>query len=448
MRSTRRTFLKHLAAAGAAAPVILPAWAHGAAPSETVRVASVGVGGKGASDSSNAAKHPNTRLVAFAEIDIRAHKRSGYAKAVKKWPDAKRFTDWRRMLDAMHSDIDALTVSTPDHMHAPITMTALGHGIACYTQKPLTRTIHEARVLTLAAAKAKVATQMGNQHHNGLPYRLLVHYIREGAIGKVKEAHAWSNRPIWPQGIDRPTGADPIPEGLAWDLWLGVAPDRPYKQDVYHPFVWRGWYDFGAGALGDMGCHIIDPVVWALGLGPALSVRYDGPSPKPETFPKEETLTYRFKGTPYTAGDEIVVKWYDGGRKPPVRLAPLPQGMKELPKNGTLFVGEKGVLLTPHGSGPMLLPRQQYADYQKPKLPAIDHTGQWIDAVRGQGETTSSFAYAGPLTETVLMGVVASRVPGQTLLWDAANLRFTNSAKATAYVKEDYRKGWEVAGLS
>jgi len=142
------------------------------------------------------------------------------------------------------------------------------------------------------------------------------------------------------------------------------------------------------------------------------------------------------------------VKWYDGGRKPPVRLAPLPQGMKELPKNGTLFVGEKGVLLTPHGSGPMLLPRQQYADYQKPKLPAIDHTGQWIDAVRGRGETTSSFAYAGPLTETVLMGVVASRVPGQTLLWDAANLRFTNSAKATAYVKEDYRKGWEVAGLS
>ena len=448
MPTTRRSFLKGLAAAGAAAPVIVPAWARGAAPSETVRVASVGVGGKGWSDASGAAGIVNTRLVAFADVaQGSAVRGDSFAKAAKKWPDAKPFADWRRMLDAMARQIDALTVSTPDHMHAPITMTALGRGIGCYTQKPMTRTIHEARQLTLAAARAKVATQMGNQHHNGIPYRLLVHYIREGAIGRVREAHAWSNRPIWPQGIDRPDGADPVPEGLHWDLWLGAAPDRPYKKDVYHPFKWRGWYDFGAGALGDMGCHIIDPVVWALELGPALSVRYDGPPPKPETFPKEETLAYRFKGTKHTVGDEITVKWYDGGRLPPADLAPMPQGAT-LPSNGTLFVGEKGVLVTPHGGGPMLLPRQQYADYQKPKLPPINHYGQWIDAVRGRGETTSSFAYAGPLTETVLMGVVASRVPGETLAWDPAALKFTNSAKATAYVKEDYRKGWEVEGLS
>jgi len=447
MSTTRRSFLKHLAAAGAAAPVVLPAWARGAEPSNQVNVASVGVGGKGSSDSGGAARHG--RMIAFADVAQGANsRRGGFAKAVKAWPDAKPYADWRRMLDAHGKDIDALTVSTPDHMHAPITMTALALGIGCYTQKPLTRTIYEARQLNLAAARAKVATQMGNQHHNGLPYRLLVHYIREGAIGKVKEAHSWSNRPIWPQGIDRPTGADPVPEGLHWDLWLGVARERPYKKNVYHPFKWRGWYDYGAGALGDMGCHIIDPVVWSLELGPALSVHYNGPAPKPETFPTEETLTYRFKGTAYTAGNEITVKWYDGGRLPPAELAPLPQGMKGLPKNGTLFIGTKGVLLTPHGSGPMLLPRDQYADYEKPKLPSIDHYGQWMDAIRGKGETTSSFAYAGPLTETVLLGVVASRVPGETLRWDPKTLTFPNSAKATAYVKEDYRKGWEVEGLS
>jgi len=449
MNATRRTFLKQVAVAGAAAPIILPRGARGAPANEQVQVACVGVGGKGWSDAGGAAKQENARIVAFADVDTgSSSRRGGFAKAAKTWPDAKRFTDWRQMLDAMHSDIDALTVSTPDHMHAPITMTALSRGIACYTQKPLTRTIYEARRLAQAAAKANVATQMGNQHHNSVAYRLLVHYVQEGAIGKVRQAHAWSNRPIWPQGIERPSGSDPVPDGLAWDLWLGVAPERPYKKDVYHPFKWRGWYDFGAGALGDMGCHIIDPVVWSLDLGPALCVHYDGPTPMPETFPKQETLTYRFKGTRYTAGDEIVVKWYDGGRLPPADLAPLPEGMKGLPKNGTLFVGTKGVLLCEHGGGPMLLPRQQYRDYEKPKLPAIDHYGQWIAAVRGEGETTSSFAYAGPLTETVLLGVVASRVPGQTLEWDAENLRFTNSAKATAYVKEEYRKGWEVEGLS
>ena len=450
MRSTRRRFLKHLAAASAAAPMIVPAFARGASPSETVRLACVGVGGKGRSDSSNAAKQPNTRLIAFAEVDQgKSGRKGGYGWAAEQWPDAKRFADWRKMLDAVGKDLDALTVSTPDHMHAPITMTALRLGIGCYTQKPMTRTIYEARRLTEAAAEAKVATQMGNQHHNGLAYRLLVHYIRDGAIGKVKEAHAWSNRPIWPQGIKRPEGADPVPDGFHWGLWLGVASERPYKKDIYHPFKWRGWYDFGAGALGDMGCHIIDPVVWALDLGPALSIRYDGPPPMPETFPKEETLTYRFKGTAYTAGDEITMKWYDGGRKPPDDLVALPKGMKGLPTQGTLFIGTKGAAVTPHpGGGPMLLPREQYADYEKPKLQPINHSGQWIDAVRGKGETTSSFAYAGPLTETVLMGVVASRVPGETLEWDPAALKFTNSAKATAYVKEDYRKGWEVDGLS
>jgi predicted dehydrogenase len=358
------------------------------------------------------------------------------------------------MLDKEGKRLNGITVSTPDHMHAPVTMTALQLGLATYTQKPLTRTLHEARRLTLAARKAGVVTQMGNQGHSGVAYRTLVQWIQAGAIGKVTEAHAWSNRPSWPQGIDRPAGSSPVPETLNWDLWLGVAPERPYVAGAYCPFNWRGWYDFGAGALGDMGCHIIDPVVWSLNLAAPRRVSYQGPSPKPETFPAWEIITYEFAGTQHTSGPSFTLRWYDGKRDgvpnlPPVELASLPAGEK-LPANGSLFIGEKGVLLCEHGGRgfPRLLPEERFAGYAVPKLEEVDHYLQWTNAIRGEGQTTSDFDYAGPLTETVLLGTVASRVPGETLEWDSANLRFTNSPAASAYVQQPYRKGWEVAGLS
>jgi len=296
---------------------------------------------------------------------------------------------------------------------------------------------------------------------------MVVDLIRRGVIGKVEEAHTWSNRPIWPQGMDRPAGSDPIPDTLDWDKWLGVAPERPFldrwpkgsgyegKRNIYVPFSWRGWYDFGSGALGDMGCHIIDPVYWSLELTAPNWVEYNGPEPKSEMFPTEETLTYEFPGTRYT-GETIRVKWYDGGRKPPRELAQMgvqesgrDKGKpRELPSNGSLFVGSKGVIVCPHGSGPQLFPEENFKGLDRPKLGGLDHYMIWTNAIKGDHKTNCSFAYAGPLAETVLLGVISSHVPGERLRWDAENLRFTNSEKANKYVRPEYRAGWEVDGLS
>lgn len=445
-RSTRRDFLRRASAVAAAAAATCPAILRARSPNGVVRVAGVGAGGKGWSDLNGAAG--SAQIVAFCDVETGGNRKGGFGKAAEKWPDAKRYVDWREMLDKEHKNLDAVTVSTPDHMHAPATMTAIGLGLGAYTQKPLTRTVHEARQLTLAAAEAGVATQMGNQHHNGRTYRTLVKIIQDGVIGKIKEAHAWSNRPIWPQGIDRPSGQDPVPEGLHWDLWLGVAPERPYLTGVYHPFKWRGWYDFGAGALGDMGCHIIDPVVWALALGAPTTVWYEGPEPKPETFPEWERIHYDFPGTEFSTDDSIHVVWHDGNRKPPQELAQMPAG-RTLPSNGTLFVGEEGTLVTSHGSSslPALFPAEKFHDYQIPEVERVDHYRQWTDAIRGVAKTTSGFGYAGPLTETVLLGTIASRVPNERLQWNSADLMFTNSTKANEYVHQEYRKGWEVKGL-
>ncbi len=463
-RQSRREFLKTTSAAlgiGIASQSIYFPPLVRAASGDKVRLAAVGAGGKGAGDIRETSK--DQIVVTLCDVDQKQA-----ANTRKQFPNARFYTDWRKMLEKEAKNIDGITVSTPDHMHAPVTMTALSMGLATYTQKPLTRTVYEARQLRLAAQRSGVATQMGNQGHSGVGYRMVVALIQRGVIGKVKEAHTWSNRPIWPQGLDRPAGSDPIPDTLDWDKWLGVAPERPYKASwpetpgfrrkrgsVYVPFSWRGWYDFGAGALGDMGCHIIDPVYWSLELTAPNWVEYSGPEPKPEMFPTEETLTYEFEGTRYT-DDKIIVKWYDGGRKPPRELAQM--GVQEtgkdkgkpleLPSNGSLFIGSKGVLMCPHGSGPQLFPKENFRGLDRPNLKGMDHYMIWTHAIKGDGKTNCPFAYAGPLTETVLLGVIASRVPGQRLHWDPKALRFTNSDKANGFVREGYRNGWEVKNLS
>ena len=463
-RQSRREFLRTAAAALGAGVVsesiFVPPLVR-ASSGDKVRLAAVGAGGKGSGDIRETSK--DQIVVALCDVDLRRADQSR-----KQFPDAKFYTDWRKMLDKEAKNIDGVTISTPEHMHAPVTMTALSMGLATYTQKPLTRTVYEARQLRLAAQRAGVATQMGNQGHSGVGYRMVVELIRRGVIGQVKEAHTWSNRPIWPQGRDRPAGSDPVPETLDWDKWLGVAQERPYKEtwpesvtnkrrrrNVYVPFSWRGWYDFGAGALGDMGCHIIDPVYWSLGLTAPNWVEYNGPEPKAEMFPTDETLTYEFSGTKYTS-DKIIVKWYDGGRKPPRELAQMGvqesgknKGQpRELPDNGCLFIGTKGVLMCPHGGGPQLFPKENFRGLDRPRLKGWDHYMIWTNAIKGDVKTNCPFAYAGLLTETVLLGVIASRVPGQRLYWDFKNLRFTNSENANRFVREDYRKGWEVKGLS
>ena len=263
----------------------------------------------------------------------------------------------------------------------------------------------------------------------------------------MREAHTWSNRPIWPQGHNRPAGNSPLPDKFDWNLWLGVAPERPYVADAYHPFKWRGWYDFGAGALGDMGCHIIDPVVWSLELGPPSSVAYSGPQPNKETFPTQETLLYKFPATQHTAGP-LPMTWYDGGRLPSAAQPHLPPGL-ELPNQGILLVGEKATLLCSHGGSPQLYAEKEKIPFAYTRTgPNDDHYMRWLLGISTGSEPNSSFAYAGPLTETVLLGVIASRIGEGELQWDAESLRFPNSEAATGFVRQEYRQGWEVEGLS
>ncbi len=442
--TTRREFLK-ASSAGLALPLAAPAILSAKSPNETVRVAGIGVGGKGWVDIGGAARHAD--VVAYCDVDTgKRGRRGGYGAAAEKWTKARGYQDFRKLIDKERKNLDGITVSTPDHMHAPVTMMALQHGLAVYTQKPLTRTVFEARALTKAAAKAGVSTQMGNQHHSGGGYRSLVRIVQDGLLGKIKAAHTWSDRPIWPQGKDRPSGSDPVPKSLNWDLWLGVADERPYKADIYHPFKWRGWFDFGAGALGDMGCHIIDPVVWSLKLGPPSSVSYDGPQPRTEMFPQSEVLQFRFPGTKFTAGDNFEMTWWDGGKVPPVNGSHVGSA-DSLPKQGVMLIGEEGTLVCQHGKTPKLYPLEKFADSDVPAVDGLDHYGVWVEGIRGGKSPNSSFDYAGPLTETVLLGVIASRVGAGRLDWDARRMRFTNSDTANQFIRDEYRSGWNVEGL-
>jgi predicted dehydrogenase len=341
-------------------------------------------------------------------------------------------------------------------MHAPVAMAAMQLGKHVYVQKPMAHTISEARLLTAAAKRYGVVSQMGNQNHSGPGYRTLVKAIQSGAIGKVKEAHAWSNRPIWPQGHARPAGSDPVPANLHWDLWLGVAPVRPFvaaRPDAkgkrgggpYHPFAWRGYLDFGVGALGDMGCHIIDPAFWSLGFKAPVRVWSEGPATNGETFPEWQIIRYEFPSTRYTAGPTVPMTWHDGGKLPPRELVPLPEDQKT-PTNGCLLIGEKGTLLCEHGKMPVLLGAA--AGRELEKVEGDNHYQQWANACKGQGKATGFFDYSGPLTETVLLGTIAVRFPNQKLEWNSSKLKVSNFADANQFVHKKYRAGWEVKGLA
>ncbi len=453
LQTSRRRFLKGLAATSAVATIGFPAITRAASPGSKLNLAGVGVGGKGAGDIAETAV--NNNVVAICDVDDRTLQGAG-----QKYPGAKKYHDWRKLLE--QKDVDGVTVSTPDHMHAPIALAAMQLGKHVYVQKPLSHTIFESRVLTKAARKYKVVTQMGNQNHSGTGYRSLVEAVRIGAIGKVKEAHAWSNRPIWPQGIPRPQGSDPVPDYLKWDLWLGVAKERPFVdaketadkdgkkrrtgRGPYHPFNWRGFVDFGVGALGDMGCHIIDPVFWSLDLEAPEFVWYEGEVCNGETFPSSEIIHYKFKKSKYTKGD-ITMTWYDGGKKPSLDLMKLPEGQK-LTDNGCLLIGEYGSLLCPHGGKPQLLPADRFAEVKLEEVPGDNHYQQWANACKGEGKATGDFDYSGPLTETVLLGTVAIYFPGQKLEWDSKKLEFKNSKEATQRVHHSYRAGWEMEGLT
>ncbi|GMW03344.1 MAG: dehydrogenase [Candidatus Hydrogenedentota bacterium] len=442
---TRRHFL----AAGATIPAIMLAKnvRAQAAPSDILNVAVIGTGGRGTDNLEAVQKAGGARLIAFCDVDdARA------ARTYERYPDLPKYRDFRTMLDR-EKDIDAVIVATPDHTHALAALAAIQLGKHVYCEKPLTHTVHEARVLAQAAREKKVATQMGNQGMAFEGNRLLTEWIEAGAIGPVREVHAWSDRPthngklMWAQGLDRPADTPAVPDTLDWDLWLSAAPDRPYHP-AYVPFAWRGWWDFGSGGLGDMGIHNLAPVFFTLKLGAPESVSANSTLFNNDSLPLASTVHYRFPAR----GDlpPVDLHWYDGGILP-ARPEELEPGEELNPEDGVIFVGENGKILT-EGWGServRLLPKARMDEF-KPPAPtltrSIGHHAEWIEACKGGAPAQSNFDFAGPLTEAVLLGVVAVRTR-KHLIWDSENLAVTNVPEASAFITKQYRKGWELGKI-
>jgi predicted dehydrogenase len=437
-RVTRRTFLKTAAAGAGLALLAGRARAREFSANETVNVGIVGVGGQGGVNRLWL-KKDGAAIVALCDAD-----RNRAEAGLKDHPGAKVYTDYRKMLDAQQKEIDGVMVSTPDHTHAVIAMAAMKLGKGACVEKPLTHSIYEARMLAEAARKYKVATQHDNENHATEGVRRLVEYVQAGAVGTVREVHIWSDRPIWPQGIrERPPSA-PVPAGLDWDVWIGPAPYREYHPGL-HPFKWRGYWDFGTGALGDMGCHFWDSAVWSLKLAEARTVTVEAEQEgnSQETGPNWSIVTYQFAAR--GALPPVTVKWYDGHKLPP-RPEEL-EADRKLPTNGSLFVGDRGKILVSDAASFRLIPESKMKEYQAPKptLPrSPGHKKEWLEAIKGGPPALSNFTeWGGPLAETVLLGNLAIRV-GRKIEWDAAAMKATNAPEADPYVRREYRKGWEL----
>lgn len=434
----RRDFLKTSAAL--ASTTLLLRGANAASPNGRLRTAHIGIGGMGGADLNAVASHPQVEVAAICDVD-----RSNLDQAGAKHPHAQTFRDYRDLLASLGDKIDAVVVSTPDHTHAPAAMMALQHDKPVYCQKPLTHEVFEARRLREVAAQKSVPTQMGIQVHSSAPYRRAVKMIQDGVIGKVSQVHAWSNK-NWGYDGGPFTTAQTPPVNLDWNLWLGVAQERPFVPRVYHPGQWRKLIDFGTGTLGDMGVHIFDTPYAALQL---TAPRWAKTTCRPPTgigHPEQNIVQYEFPGTDQTT-EKLLWTWYDGAFAPPAsEKLDLPEGLK-LPGQGSLFVGEGGYLLLPHVGEAQLFPEKQFADYQPPEVEAANHYHQWVDACLGRGKTSAGFDYAGPLTEALLLGVVANRFPDQQLEWDAAQLQVTNVPEANSLLRREYREGFGVEGL-
>jgi predicted dehydrogenase len=355
------------------------------------------------------------------------------------------YEDWRRMLDKEARNLDAVCVSTPDHMHAANGMASMLRGLPVYGQKPLAHDVSEVRKLTEVARKKRLVTQMGIQVHSRTEYKTATQMIQDGAIGKINEVHSWSEKK-WGDPEPLPDRSDAVPSTLNWDLWLGVCDKRPYLEKYYHPAQWRKRTDFGTATFGDMGCHILDPVFSSLKLTAPVSVRSEGPPPTEHNWAVNTVIRYVFPATPYTEGATVSINWYDGDERPPQEVQAL-VGPKPLPGQGSIFIGTKGVMLLPHVGNAMLFPEVEFKEYTMPQIESVNHYHEFVEAVLGNGTTSTPFDYSGPLTEAVLLGPIATRFPNTTLEWNAAKMKFRNSPEATQYVRRKYRSGWGVKGL-
>jgi len=442
----RRQFLGQASAASALFTIVPRRVLGGAGntpPSETVNVAGIGIGSMGRSNLGNL---QNVNITALCDVD-----EEYAAKTFAKYPEAKRYGDYRVMLEKQ-KDIDAIIIATPDHTHAVIAMAAMEAGKHVYCQKPLTNRIEETRRLVEASREIKVVTQMGIQRHSSESVRLLCEWIWDGAIGPVREVIAWSSLSYYPWGhaswspkcSTKPQEKVNVPTTLNWDLWLGPAKERPYHP-CYHPRSWRAWLEFGCGMLGDRGVHSFDPVFWALDLKYPERVEANSLGGNEETFPLASIVTYHFPAR----GEKPPMKltWYDG------LIPPRPDELEEGrqfggKEGGILFIGDKGKLMCDYtGESPRLIPETKMREYKKPTptLPRIQgtHEMEWIRAIRTGGKTETDFEYSGPLTEAVLLGTIAQRVNSQ-LLWDGPNMKITNQEEANQYLRREFRKGWSL----
>jgi predicted dehydrogenase len=437
----RRSFLKHAVGGAAAAPLFIRNLLS-APPSDKLRLASFGAGGMAFYTLDGIASHKNVTLTSVAEVDA-----GRVAQMQAKYQNVKVYGDWRQLLEKERGKIDIACVGTPDHMHAPIAMSAMRAGIPVYVQKPLAHNIYEIRRLTEFAHKKNLVTQMGIQVHSRTEYRTAVALVQSGAIGKIKEVHSWSEKK-WGDPDPMPDRKDEVPPNFDWNLWLGVAESRPFLGNgYYHPSNWRKRIDFGTATFGDMGCHIIDPVFGALSLTAPISIRSEGPSPTQHNWALNSVIHYVFPGTAVTEGKTVNVTWYDGDERPPQAIQSL-IGSQKMPGQGSIFIGTKGVMLLPHTAMPVLLPEEQFQGFAMPKQESVHHYHQFVDAVLGKDKTSTSFDYSGPLTESVLLGPLATHFPKTTLEWNSKKMKFTNSAEANRLVKRQYRDGWKVKGLS
>jgi predicted dehydrogenase len=453
----RRRFLQQSAAATASASVLgFPAILRSASPNSMLQVACIGVARMGGNTMRSVATHPKVKIVSICDVDANHLKEAATGKGSARaggvgFPDASQHTDWRQMLRDHSDKFDAVTVGTPDHMHAPMAVQAMRLKKHVYLQKPMAPTIHECRVIQQEAVRAGVVTQLGNQGRSGIEARMTVDLLRNGAIGKIKEAWFWEGKPLswWPKNEELRAKGDNIPAELDWDSWVGVRELRPYLVDTYHPQTWRAWRDFGVGELGDMGVHFFDGVFDALKLRAPKRVKQTATGALGAgLWAKSRTVEFEFPGNELIAGDTFKLTWCDGEDARPAREVPMPAALKNFPKSGHLWVGEKGQIFKPYGQRPWVLPEDSFPAEKYPRdYGKQDHYHDWVDAILNGKKSCADFSHGGPLTETVLMGTLAENYPNQWVEWDREAMRVTNIPEANRLLKREYRDGWKVEGL-
>jgi hypothetical protein len=465
---SRRHFLRSASLAFGATALSGPYLLRGQNLSSKLNIAVIGAGGKGASDTDSVAGL-GENIYALCDVDAKTLEartdpnpqptgQGNNRRTPRTYPSAKKFRDYRKMLEEIGGNIDAVIVSTPDHVHAPAAAMAMKMGKHAYVQKPLTHSVYEARTLRQLAKEKNLATQMGNQGSAGSGLRRAVEVIQAGVIGPVRQLHVWSNRPIWPQGHDRPEGSMDVPENLDWDLWVGPAPMRPYNKG-YHPFAWRGWQDFGTGALGDMACHTVNMPFRALNLGYPTSIEARSTGINKETYARSSEIKFMFPERDGLA--PVSFWWYDGdpngkdSYRPHAALTEdIVTRMGKLPASGCLLIGDKGRIFSPDDYGSQFFLRMEdekelVASKDHEALKAIPenfvrspgHDREWVDACKGGKPAYSNFDIAAYLTEIILLGCIALRV-GKKLEWDGPNMTANNAPEAAQYVRREYRKGW------